>query len=1052
MRIIHLSDIHLSKDNITDFKAYYLDALKKDLIKLNEEQSIKLIIITGDLIDKGGASFDRPAEAYLLFEEEFINPISKIVPIPKDKFLFLPGNHDIERTEIDDIYEAGLTATISTIQAANKIILSSQNHFTDANKRIQKFKDFEKAYHLNTADYYYTNYQSYYIFEKEGFKVGFLLINDSWRCSSSLTKESHFIGVNQLFDAKVFFAEKQTDINIVLLHHPITAFNEEEQTETKNIIQNFDFELVLYGHTHSTKLSQDFGTNGNAIYLNVKSAFNNPREKVSEFQPGYNVLDIELPTLQIRCEFRRYIHDRFEFDKDTHASKGGIWNGKMVPRDDKREYHELYELTHKTVSSHLEDFNELLVIHKTNSVAPKSIEDLFVLPKITANPSEVAAESKDRRYDISEILSNDRHVLLFGGKESGKTTLLNRISIEVAKQFGKFKRIPIYVDFKTLAKTDVLSIVRKYLNERSNKIEQLAINGQLLLLIDNYDETELLETSVKRLESFLTKYRDNKCILTSTRDYNEMVEIDNSLFKRQNFFCLFLGPVGLKEFKELAFIWFQNNDDDWFHLNLDNLIKVFKILKIPRSFFSVSLFLWIIEKQQNFKPVNKNYLLNKFLQFILEGLIEEESKAGSFNFERKKEVLAEVALNMLNEGNQLENYALSKESIIGIINNYFKKNQRGEDPFNAFNYFFEKGIFKKYSGEEDEERISFRFESFFQFFLSLNIDYNPAFKTRVLSKDEILSFIEELDYYSGRNQSDKSLLSNSIDLLTESFEDLDSFIDDNTNKYLPQKFILLEKIADDIEPEIEKAHADKTHKEEMLEKQMKNLPVSNSIQVKQKLNHKLNFHGSLELTSRLLKNAENIQDPDLVNLTLDLVIRKLSKYGVFIQAIFSAFLEAAKESGKQIDASTIQAQTYMVFSPLFHQNLLYTWMGTDFLQVPLKRKIEGYINAKKSIEKQRYEQLLAVLIYVDLKLPGYMDLLRKSIKDLDNDYFLELYFYKMLAIYGNTSSKSSLAPQLKELMTMVLSKVKKLDKKTAQKNIDNAVSKIQNADSNDDDE
>lgn len=51
MRIIHLSDIHLSYDNIEDFRNYYKEAFIKELESINAQKNIDLIIISGDLVD-----------------------------------------------------------------------------------------------------------------------------------------------------------------------------------------------------------------------------------------------------------------------------------------------------------------------------------------------------------------------------------------------------------------------------------------------------------------------------------------------------------------------------------------------------------------------------------------------------------------------------------------------------------------------------------------------------------------------------------------------------------------------------------------------------------------------------------------------------------------------------------------------------------------------------------------------------------------------------------------------------------------------------------------
>lgn len=57
MRILHISDLHLSGEQLAGFRQFYLDALKKDIEFWSGTRKIDLIFLTGDLLDRAGASF-----------------------------------------------------------------------------------------------------------------------------------------------------------------------------------------------------------------------------------------------------------------------------------------------------------------------------------------------------------------------------------------------------------------------------------------------------------------------------------------------------------------------------------------------------------------------------------------------------------------------------------------------------------------------------------------------------------------------------------------------------------------------------------------------------------------------------------------------------------------------------------------------------------------------------------------------------------------------------------------------------------------------------------
>ena len=1036
MRLIQLSDIHLSKDNITNLKNFYLEALKKDLKQFHDNKPVDLILLTGDLIDKGGDSF-FPENGYDVFERDFLTPIIKELGISKQNILFIPGNHDIDRNAIDSIYESGLIGALNSIESVNQHLEEHKEKFSFSNQRIQKFKEFEKNYHLETENYYFTNFESTFIYQYGEHKIGFLLMNDSWRCSSALKQENHYVGINQFFNAKSIFENHNTTLNVVLFHHPLDILNEDESSEIKNIIQKYNFEIVLCGHTHKSNSFGSHGINGNAFFLNAKSAFNNPREELTKYQPGYHVIDINTDNLDLICNYRTYIHTRFEFDKDTNSAKNGIHQEKLIARGDKKKYYDLYELAHKTSQSHIDDFNNALVIFKTDTIAPKDVNSLFVLPKLTEKPMTLGGIDDVKTYSIEELILHEKNILLFGARESGKTTLVNKISIECSNLFSKFKKLPVVIDYKNLDKDDVPTLIKRYLNETKDKVSELLINGQILLLLDNVAEGEKYKYAKKHLNNFISLYSSTKIIAATSENFDELLQSENSIITKLHLKPIFIGLVGGSEFRELATKWFNTKDEDWHRNNIEKLIKVFEILKIPRTFFSISLFLWIIEKQENFKPVNKNYLLNKFLQFILEGLALDEAKSGSFNFERKKEILSEIALKMHKKGEELEYYSLTKDEIITVITDYFNKNQRPNNAEEVFTIFFDKGIFKT---DTFNEKISFRFESFFKFFLSLNIETNQEFKETVFSDENILSFIDELDYYSARNQNEKSTLEHTKNLLIKSFEELDTFIDDDTDKYFPKNAFMLNKIdTNKFYPDIKKSKLTDEEINDVLDNQMSLLPVEDSSKVKQKYDYKTHFPLTLELAARILKNAENIQNPQLINDTLDLIIKKSAKYGVFLQSLSVEYCKKQTE-----EESPVPPEMLVSLTPMVNQIILLDWIGTDFLQIPLQKKLDGYIAQNKIKPKHEYEHFLTNFIYADLKLNNYPHYTNLAIKYLKNKYFAELYFFKILITYMMRPERSNLLPDLEGQMIKLLGIARGLTKEQAKKAVEKGIRERKN--------
>lgn len=331
MRIVHLSDIHLSEDNYPEFKNNYRDALIADLKFYNAQIPIDLIVITGDLVDKGGHSlfkingFEDFSSPYDIFAKAFIEPISIQVGISFDKFLFIPGNHDVDERGILLWDENEI---IKNIGAHNIGKYLNENQDFKHNSRIKKFKDFEFEFHKETPNYEFSPNQSTFVFEEKGLKVGFILVNDSWRCKSiKLEKETgkFFFGEQQLHDSVEYLNSVNTDLNICLFHHSVDDY--EECKEVEGILNRKKIELFLYGHFHNTKTNILYTPNGNCLGFRSRAALFKPEGKDSEYHVGYQILDLDLIAYKItEVHYRKYNYKpdskKFISDNETAPDSG----------------------------------------------------------------------------------------------------------------------------------------------------------------------------------------------------------------------------------------------------------------------------------------------------------------------------------------------------------------------------------------------------------------------------------------------------------------------------------------------------------------------------------------------------------------------------------------------------------------------------------------------------------------------------------------------------------------------------------------------------------
>ena len=340
MRIVHLSDIHLSENNFDEFHDNYREALTNDLFEYNSTNKIDLIVITGDLVDRGGHSllnmdeFKDKKSPYQVFEEIFIKPISLKLGLTNENFLFVPGNHDIDESGILWVEEKSLKENLSS-ETIKQQLESNKLEFNSTNSRIKRFKEFEETFHKDTINYEYSNNESVYLFRSSSNEsIGFILINDSWRCSTCKLEDgnlnNHYFGSKQLYWAiqKLKILEANLDLTICLFHHSIDDFTEKQEVE--KFLINKEVDMFLFGHHHSLKSEKIFNPIGSCIGFRGRAALNKPDEQLSKFQSGYQIIDIDLLSNRIKqIHHRKYNFEAPQFVADTlFAPPKGIDNNR----------------------------------------------------------------------------------------------------------------------------------------------------------------------------------------------------------------------------------------------------------------------------------------------------------------------------------------------------------------------------------------------------------------------------------------------------------------------------------------------------------------------------------------------------------------------------------------------------------------------------------------------------------------------------------------------------------------------------------------------------
>ena len=422
IRVLHLTDFHLNEKILRDWKSYLKDALLNKLRVIDRKIPIAFVAFTGDLVDVGGDDFKNISTAFEVFKLEVIQPIIDELGVGIERFLIVPGNHDIVRKLDHKRDELGSSSYFKENYANISDYMtnaSKANNFNGMN-RIKDFKEFEKSLYDGVSDYYYTIFGSSFKFKTEIESVGICCLNSSWRCYDKNDAGKLIVGETQLVE--VYNKIKECDIKIALMHHPLDWLIETERTIITNHLSK-DFDVLLMGHVHENKTSVETGLTGTLFKNIAPSGLNDIRSDSRTYSNGFTIVDFDKPKKIVSGEYWRYNHDQKIFVANTDLSEDGTFLYEIPSQKSKRNQLLEIELISNIKEDHFPVMDKHLIGTKANSI-PISIKEGFILPPI--NEGITSEEQADEVTDVTleEIMKTRFNLMFFADQEGGKTTLL----------------------------------------------------------------------------------------------------------------------------------------------------------------------------------------------------------------------------------------------------------------------------------------------------------------------------------------------------------------------------------------------------------------------------------------------------------------------------------------------------------------------------------------------------------------------------------------------------------------------------------------------------
>lgn len=251
MHFLHIADVHFGCErgkgsSQADISARnnYMEKLTKVIISININKKFDFILLTGDIA--WSASSEEYANA-----AQWLNDLLLKCGLSSKELFICPGNHDIDRGEVEDLHYPDDQATANRFLQVEKL--------SKLQRRFSQYIDFCKMLNLNK--YSIGNQTSYLLGCCDMGPYRIVCLNTAWYAMNDKVKDEMWVGAGfvEILNEEL---KKNSKPTITIMHHPITSWHEQERSNydrTTNVYEELCgfSDLILTGHCHEINTSLD---------------------------------------------------------------------------------------------------------------------------------------------------------------------------------------------------------------------------------------------------------------------------------------------------------------------------------------------------------------------------------------------------------------------------------------------------------------------------------------------------------------------------------------------------------------------------------------------------------------------------------------------------------------------------------------------------------------------------------------------------------------------------------------------------------------------------
>lgn len=540
--LLHLSDIHFENNKDWIYNKADLIARASVSSVFSEQIEAFVIIVTGDIANKG------LKEQYGLannFFNQIKEHLKREINIPT-YLVVIPGNHDCNFSNENEIKlrTVAIQAVLDNPDICSKgdgiykKCLEVQQEFfefaTNSDEKLDYPKQPEIFYRLNI----YINNQ----------KLVLNCFNTAWLTQKKETPTKLIMPPKLLADVETSSSEPNS-LSISIYHHPENWLSPDNKNQFLQLLRNIS-DVILTGHEHERDIiiQQQIET-GEKIQIHRAAAL---QDRDSPQKSSFNVLLMDFEKNKQKLISYVWERDYYINNQDT-GWIDFVRNHQLL--------HGNFDLK-QSFETGLRNLDTLPITHSRRTNL--QIDDLFILPRLQVFSLEDVIDGKSEKEPIkasnfTKFISEKQKVLIYGETLQGKTTLAKYLYIKFHAQ----GIIPLLVrgDFFTKVKeSEIKSVLKGAFSEqyRSSSWETFKQRdkSKRMLIIDNFGQSGLNQTQLQNLlEKLSSDFDYVVAIAHSNLRIQQYIENEEGEIKFSSFTHCELRPMNRTQRSALINKW-----------------------------------------------------------------------------------------------------------------------------------------------------------------------------------------------------------------------------------------------------------------------------------------------------------------------------------------------------------------------------------------------------------------------------------------------------------------------------------------------------------------